>query len=201
MAYSQNDEEAVIIGLAENAGLKQGRFLDIGAYDGKAFSNTMRLVELGWGGVCIEPSPSVFPALLNLHKDNPNVEVIQAAVGVDSALIDFYDSGGDAISTTSFEHMQKWQAGWQGVNYKKFLVYTMPLSVVFRRYGFHFEFINIDVESTNWEIFSELPFDMLTGTRIICVEHDNRISQMAALAAPYGFNVAHSNGENLILSR
>ena len=200
MAYSQNDEEAVIIGLAEKAGLQQGRFLDIGAYNGKAFSNTMRLVELGWGGVCIEPSPSVFPALLELHKDNPNIEVIQAAVGVESALIDFYDSGGDAISTTSLEHMQKWQAGWK-VNYKKFLVYTMPLSVVFRRYGFQFEFINIDVESTNWEIFSELPFDALTGTRIICVEHDNRIRQMESLAATYGFKIAHSNGENLILSR
>lgn len=200
MSYSQNDEEAVIVGLAEKAGIKQGRFLDIGAYNGKTFSNTLRLVELGWGGVCIEPSPSVFLDLMKLHEDNPNVELINAAVGVHEGLIDFYDSNGDAISTTSLEHVQKWQAGYS-VKYKKFMVYTVPLSAIFRRFSYHFEFINLDVESTNWDIFSKLPFDSLTGTRIICVEHDGHIRDMDALASPYGFQIVHQTGENLILAR
>lgn len=200
MAYSQNDEEAVIVNLFEKLGVAQGRFLDVGAYDGKAFSNTMRLVELGWGGVCVEPSPSVFPALLKLHGDNPNIELVQAAVGVHAGLIEFYDSGGDAISTTSVAHRDKWQKGWS-VAYKKFHVFTVPLSALFVQFGHRFEFINIDVEATNWEIFSSLPFGLLPGTRAICVEHDNMIDRMLALAEPYGFQVEHTNGENLILAR
>jgi FkbM family methyltransferase len=198
--YSQNDEEAVIEGWFKQAGISEGRFLDIGAYDGKAFSNTYRLVELGWGGVCIEPSPSVFPALLKLHGDNQNIELVNAAVGVQPSLLTFYDSNGDAISTTSVQHMEKWQKGWS-VNYKKFLVYTLPLATLFQKFGYRFDFINLDVEATNFEIFAALPFEALTGTRVICVEHDNQMERMSALVRPFGFRPVHSNGENLILAR
>jgi len=200
MAYSQNNEEEVILQLLTESGVSIGRFLDIGAYDGKAFSNTMRLTELGWGGVCVEPSPSVFPALMKLHGQNPNIDLVQAAISPSSTLVEFYDSGGDAISTTSANHRDKWQRGWN-VNYTKFFVFTLPLSVLFARFGFNFQFINIDVESTNWSIFENLPFALLTATRVICVEHDNHIDQMASLAAPYGYRIAHTNGENLILAR
>lgn len=201
MAYSQSDEERVIVSALENADIKQGRFLDIGAYDGKAFSNTLRLVELGWGGVCIEPSPSVFPALLKLHAENPNIELVNAAVSAGGpGLIPFFDSGGDAISSTSVEHVRKWTQGYS-VNYKKFFVYTLPLEVLFSHFGHAFEFINLDVESTNMEIFQALPFQKLTKTRLICVEYDHQASQMLSIASAFGFRQIHLNGENLILAR
>jgi FkbM family methyltransferase len=198
--YSQNDEEVVIVDFFQKAGLTQGRFLDIGAYDGKAFSNTLRLAELGWGGVCVEPSPSVFPALLKLHGDNPNIVLINAAVGFSAGLVEFYDAGGDAISTTSVPHMQKWQMGWS-VNYKRFFVYTVPISELFAHFGMAFEFINIDVEDANWSLFQALPFNLLERTRMICIEHDGMADRMLALAAPYGFRQVYMNGENLILAR
>lgn len=41
-----------------------GFFLDIGAYDGILLSNTYYLEkELGWYGICVEPSPTTFPSL------------------------------------------------------------------------------------------------------------------------------------------
>lgn len=200
MAYSQNNEEEVIVSLCEKSGITQGRFLDIGAFDGKAFSNTLRLAELGWAGVCVEPSPTVFPGLLKLHGDNPNIILINAAIGFTAYLTEFYDSGGDAISTTSVSHRDKWQKGYN-VAYKKFFVYTLPLNELFSRFGFSFEFINIDVESTNLELFEALPFSFLTSTKIICVEHDNNIDRLCQVGAVYGFQPVHTNGENLILSR
>lgn len=181
-------------------GISVGRFLDIGAYDGKAFSNTLKLAELGWGGVCIEPSPSVFPALMKLHGQNPNIDLVNAAVSPSPSLVEFYDSGGDAISTTSAAHRDKWQRGWT-VNFTKFFVFTLPMPVMFARFGYNYQFINIDVEATNWDIFEKLPFDLLSANRVICIEHDNYIDQMVSLAAPHGYRVAHTNGENLILAR
>jgi FkbM family methyltransferase len=200
--YSQNDEETYIVGWFDKLGIKSGRFLDIGAYDGKAFSNTFRLVELGWGGVCIEPSPSVFPALLKLHADNPNIILINAAVSTHSGseLIEFFDSGGDAISTTNVEHRDKWQKGWN-VAYKKFRLWSLPLNDVFREFGYQFEFVNIDTESTNIPIFNALPIELMTGTRVICVEHDNQGDLIAHTLAPFGFTSILSNGENIILAR
>ena len=38
MAYSQNNEEEVIIGELARMNVQTGRFLDIGAWDGKGFS-------------------------------------------------------------------------------------------------------------------------------------------------------------------
>jgi FkbM family methyltransferase len=44
-------------------GRREGFFLDIGAYEGKAYSNTYALEQIGWKGVCLEPLPDVFDRL------------------------------------------------------------------------------------------------------------------------------------------
>jgi hypothetical protein len=64
MKYSQNDEERVINGVLDDA----GDFLDVGAFDGKLFSNTLKLYERGWGGVLVEPSPKAFDGLQRDRK-------------------------------------------------------------------------------------------------------------------------------------
>jgi FkbM family methyltransferase len=44
-------------------GRRDGFFLDIGAYDGKTYSNTYALEQIGWKGVCLEPLPDAFARL------------------------------------------------------------------------------------------------------------------------------------------
>jgi FkbM family methyltransferase len=45
-------------------GKRNGVFLDVGAYDGEKFSNTLFFEEsLGWKGLCVEPLPSAFQKL------------------------------------------------------------------------------------------------------------------------------------------
>jgi len=199
MSYSQNNEEAVITDYFKGT---KGHFLDIGAYDGKTFSNTLRLAEMGWSGVCIEPSPTVFPALLKVHGENPNITLVNAAICPERLprMVEFYDSGGDAISTTDMKHVEKWEAGYK-CKFQKFFVYMMPLAEVFTKFGCSFQFINIDVESTNHALFLELPFSHLTDTRMICVEHDGNDMNMEGKAHSWGFVRLSFNGENLILAR
>jgi hypothetical protein len=57
MKYSQNNEQEIILNFFNG---RIGRYLDIGAFDGVAASNTLALAELGWQGTVIEPSPWVF---------------------------------------------------------------------------------------------------------------------------------------------
>ena len=56
--YSQRDEEKYILEAFD--GKTDGRFLDIGAWHPTVFSNTRALIEMGWSGVMIEPSPGPF---------------------------------------------------------------------------------------------------------------------------------------------
>lgn len=59
-------------------GKRNGVFVDIGAYDGITFSNTLMLErERGWTGVCIEPLPDLFAELWQ----NRNCICVNAAIG------------------------------------------------------------------------------------------------------------------------
>jgi len=201
MAYSQNNEEEIIVSEFARLNIQSGRFLDIGAWDGKGFSNTFRLAELGWRGVCVEASPTVFPCLIKNHAGNPLITLVNAAVApAQATLVEWFDSGGDAISTTNPAHRDKWEKGWK-VKFTPFWVYTMPMIELFDKFGFDFDFINIDVESTNLEMFRALPWAALKQTKVICVEHDGHQHAMAQLAAQHGFRALGMNGENLILTR
>lgn len=196
--YSQNNEEAVIVEALAN--VPKGRFLDIGAYDGKTFSNTLRLVELGWSGVCVEPSPTVFPALLKLHGNNPAVTLVNCAVGVDDDWLEFYDSGGDALSSSSQDHVAKWTT-MANVKFTKYKLQTVSFNRLLSTFGYDFDFINLDVEALNWQLFQGLPLENLKQLKVICVEHDGKYEAIKQLTMPYGFGVVSLNGENIILKR
>lgn len=201
MSYSQNNEEEIIIAQLDRMNVQTGRFLDIGAWNGKGFSNTFRLTELGWSGVCVEPSPVVFPDLIKNHGSNPKIELVNTAISPDlPRLVRWYDSGGDAISTTSPAHKEKWEKGWH-TKFTAFWIYTMPMRQLFDGFGYDFDFINIDVEDTNIDLFRALPWPALTKMKIICVEHDLHQNEMSQLAAKHGFMVLGVNGENLIFTR
>jgi FkbM family methyltransferase len=60
------------------AGRRDGIFVDIGAYDGITFSNTLMLErERGWTGICIEPLPDIFAEL----QTNRRCICLQACIG------------------------------------------------------------------------------------------------------------------------
>jgi len=197
MSYSQNNEEAIITDFFNG---KTGRFLDIGAYDGKAFSNTMRLAELGWGGVCVEPSPNPLIGLLKHHAERPNIDIVNVALGETAGFMDFHDSGGDAISTLDMAHRQKWEAGWKA-KFTKFKIFTVTVPMLLDEVGPDFEFINLDVESLNIQLFRALPLEIMSKVRLICVEHDGHHAEMESIAGRCGYKQIAFNGENIILGR
>lgn len=196
--YSQNDEEKFIMEHFKDS--PPGRFLDIGAYNGKDFSNTYALVEKGWGGLCVEPSPKVFVDLLALHGKNDGIELLNAAITLGGGFCPFWDSSGDAISTTQLAHKDKWEKGWN-VDYKQFYVYAItPLQLV-TQFGINFEFINVDVEGFSADLFKALPIHLFKACKLICIEHDNQDGAIALKCSKLGYQVVAFNGENIIMGR
>lgn len=197
MSYSQNNEESVIL---EAFGDRVGNFLDIGAYNGRTFSNTLRLAELGWSGVCVEPSPTAFVGLLSVHQQNAKITLVNAAISLNPGWMTFYDSGGDAVSSASRSHVQKWTVP-NGPKFSPFDLMSVSVDQLFARYGVEFDMINLDVEGMNFELFMALPWADLAATKLICVEHDCHHVEMQQHAKNYGFEPLAWNGENLLIVR
>ena len=76
---------------------RNGVFVDIGAYDGVTFSNTLMLErERGWTGICIEPLPDVFARLQEARR----CVCVQACLGNrDEAAVDFLAVQSQAVDT------------------------------------------------------------------------------------------------------
>lgn len=227
--YSQNDEEDVIRKFFDSKGMckcahcldsgvieREGsdvlcpachgnstkvRFLDIGAYDGKTFSNTLALTERGWGGTLVEASPHAFIALKAQYKhrridakDGSGYNLVQACLGFDWRLRKFWDSP-DAVATDDPKHEEKWRSLGQ---YQEIMVPELPLTALLESCPGPYHFINIDVEGeTTEKLFRAMPFRAL-GCRLVCVECNDDGERFHAIGKALNLKPIHQNGENII---
>lgn len=60
--------------------LDADRFVEIGAYDGVKFSNTVMLAEAGWEGLYVEPHPQFAAECRENHKGHSRISVAQTAI-------------------------------------------------------------------------------------------------------------------------
>lgn len=193
--FTQRDEEKYILKFFKD---KPGRFLDIGAFDGECFSTTRALALKGWGGVCVEPSPSILPALHQRYDSRKDVEILEVAITDSTGEVDFYDSGGDMISTVNKEHMELWHNN-NGSPFTTVRVKSLTPADLFARTGMEFDFISLDVEGTNVEIFQQFPFEDLNRVKMICVEFDMQVYSILETVKKFGFILLHQTHENLLL--
>ncbi len=194
---SQTNEDEII---KEYFGDRKGRFLDIGAFNGVTFSNTEQLANMGWGGVCVEPSGIPFKDLLELYKERDDVQVCNCVItpGEPCGLSTFYDNAGDAVSSYDPEHMRVW--GEQGFQFHPFLTWFLPIQNLLAVIGTNFEFVNIDVEGTNFALTAAM-LPMLNGvTEMLCIEAENT-EAMKQMVASHGFELHQQTRENFIFVR
>ena len=191
MSYSQNEEERYI--LEACSGIEAGRFLDIGAWDARKFSNTRALFERGWRGVMIEPSPGPLKNLVLEYGSTEGMTVIGAAVGVEEKVAPIQITD-DALSSGEAAHIDRW------ASYAKYLgalwVPHLTPDWIMHQFG-AFNFVSIDTEGTSLNILDAiLKTEMLP--RCICVEHDNRIVEVSQIAQSRCYACVYTSGENMV---
>ncbi|MCL2647935.1 MAG: FkbM family methyltransferase [Phycisphaerales bacterium] len=164
-----------------------GRFLEIGAHDGRTTSNTLRLAEIGWSGVCFEPDERTFPKLKQEHKDRPHVICKQAAVTENTdGHVTFYPTDSTVAATTL--------KSFAGDCRTEISVPAMSVAMLLRTFGDNYDFVTIDTEGTSYELFKAMPWDRLKNVSLVCVEHDghrgkqyDRSREIVEHARKYGF--------------
>lgn len=72
MRYSQAGQDTWVMQTLKK---KDGFFVDVGAYDGVQSSNSLRLEEFGWKGICIEAGPEWFSYLQYNRPTTTNVNI------------------------------------------------------------------------------------------------------------------------------
>jgi FkbM family methyltransferase len=194
--FSQNDEQDYILEyFKENS---NGKYLEIGSFHPTKFSNTRALYEKGWTGVLVEPSPNCMKGLEEAYSNEPRITLIQAAITDYDGSIKFHNTEGDAIGTTDIGHKDKWERG-SGVKYTEITVKSISMATFLKEHGDNVDFINIDVESTNMQLFNLIPDWFFNRLKMICIEHDGRDVEMEQKLISFGFRKILLNAENLIM--
>jgi FkbM family methyltransferase len=191
--YSQGEEEKHILEHAPESGM----FLDIGAFDGITFSNSLALIERGWSGVMVEPSLRGFDALLSRHSENDKLKLVHAAIGLSRSLVPFWDSP-DAVSTTQRQNFEQWKEAGQFRH-----PYLTPQITIYELFKAipelsEIQFLNIDTEGTSADILLSFPFSH-AKPKIICVEYDDREDDIVGVANFVGYSVVYQSKENMVL--
>ncbi len=201
MSYSQNQEEQYIVDYFKDF---KGTLLDLGANDGKKFSNSLRLIELGWEANLVEPSPKAFKLLKELHKGNVKVDCIQVAIGEKNGIGVLAESGfhlndkSDIALLSSLipEETKK----WRGVSFDNVEVEVMDYKTLTQLIdNDKFDFISIDIESLDWIVLQQID---LTHTKLICVETNSiETEKYINYCAKFGMRLIYKNAENILMGK
>lgn len=197
--YSQGSEQLFIMEALSNR--TTGKFIDVGSYDVFRFSNVRALYETGnWYGVFVEPAPKNFRSIADHYAADGRITVLNIAVGEPGGTeVDFYESDGDAVGTTDEAHMKKW--GDAGVKYTKIKVPQMGVVDFFEKYGHGTDFLSIDTEATNINLFRHIPDWVFDEISLFCIEHDGNQEEIEGRLREQGFSTLYTNAENIILSK
>ncbi|HET6224664.1 MAG TPA: FkbM family methyltransferase [Bacteroidia bacterium] len=199
--YSQNQEEEHILNYFKDY---KGTLLDIGANDGKTFSNSLRLIELGWKAYLVEPSPKAFEKLSKLHANNKSVECVPVAIGEGNSKAILAESGWHLnhksdvalLSTLIPEEKKRWDKvafedkEVEVVDYKTFTELVDCKC---------FDFISIDAEGMDWQILSQID---LSDTKMLCIETNSvETEKYINYCIGFGMRLIYKNAENIIMAK
>lgn len=198
--YSQCREEEVILNWFKNRSI--GKLLDIGACDPFYLSNTRALIEIGFSGVLVEPVPSAVEIFKKEYKNNNKIEICSNAIDTTVGIKDFYIGQDSYLSTLSKEFTQNPNLLALNFKYKLSKVEAITPNMLFEKYGYDFDFIDLDVEGSNWDILQLIPFEKLNKLSLICIEHKHDdFKTINSFMIERGFTEVYKNTLNVIYKK
>ena len=139
-----------------------GYYVEIGAFDGKKKNSTIILEELGWNGVCVEPTPSSYAQLIKNRKCRcENVAIWKEDTTKEFAVYDLDPAWNGIVETLDKHHIDNLHKArtisvptktWNNLNLPK-----------------HIDYLQIDVEGAELEILNCIDWNT-QHISYICIE-------------------------------
>jgi FkbM family methyltransferase len=202
--YAQNKEDLAI---GAWFGDYKGTLLEVGANDGQTFSNSLALIEVGWGAWLLEPVKGVFEKLKNLHLLNRKVWFFNTAIGESDGEETIMVSGsimdkGDAslVSTLCFSDYEKWK---DHTDFTPERIKVRTWESFWRNVNLDLDFISIDAEGMDLSILKQINLSGV-GCKCLLIEHNGNAAtewEITKYAASHGLtNILLRNAENICLT-
>lgn len=177
---------------------RRGRFLDVGAYNGVEFSNTLPLLDAGWAGTYVEPSAAPFASLIdNLGGRVPQPVFVNAAIHPHGGLIHWWDDHGKCLASYKQAQVQR----WSHITFTPVLTCSITWEQLLAEAPGPYLFFNLDVEGNNSELMRLAPLDRI-GAELICVENDpgsgDDVPAMMRYLEDHGYRLWKKIGGNLL---
>lgn len=155
-SYSQIYEDLEIEKLLQNK--KEGRYLEIGAYQPKRLSNTYRFYKKGWTGIVIEPNPQVKELFESVR---PRDKFLNIGISESGGNLKYYQYLIPALNTFKKTNNKHKVIGITNIKTKK-------ITEVVKE---NFDFLSIDTEGLDAIILKSWPWGKFRP-KVICVETD-----------------------------
>jgi FkbM family methyltransferase len=166
-SYSQLGQDKKVYDFYK--GKREGYFVEVGAYDGVALSNTYALEKLGWKGICCEPLASRFGDLIKNRSAHCCNQAVYHTTGL---TVSFDIEGNYGMLSGINKHID---AHKHVVNKNKQTVtmQTISLNDLLERFEAppFIEYLSLDTEGSEYEILRTLDFNKWQFG-IIDVEHN-----------------------------
>lgn len=146
--YSQHGQDVWVFRTLNEK--PRGFFIEAGAFDGVTHSNSLMLENLGWQGICVEPSARRFASLC----ENRNCICVHALIaGKERPTAMFLDSG-DGLSGIAEHRLY-------GTSAESVEMKTRRMIDILRkcRAPREIDYFSLDVEGLEIEILADFPFD------------------------------------------
>lgn len=171
-----------------------GFFVEVGAFDGLCWSNTLPLVEAGWRGIMIEPDPISFASLQARHGGNDKLVLMNVAAGRKQCAANLYLGG--SISTMHKPTLRLYQElpdfSFTGLKEERtYEVEVRTMNVILRQGNCpkNYDVLVIDVEGSELDVLKGYAISRYRPTLAIVETHaryhDERLSAKAPLIDAY----------------
>jgi FkbM family methyltransferase len=167
MFCSQQGEDIFLIKNYFNKKISDGIYIELGAVDGKTYSNTYYLQNiLGYKGILIEAQPLMFNYL---KKIRPNNILINKAISNSKVPVEFI---GNTPCGGILQHMSKsFKNSWHKGS-KSYFVETEKLDTLCKKYNIKYvDFLSLDVEGGELDVLETINFSNVEYY-VICIELD-----------------------------
>ena len=177
-SYSQNFEDIVLNRVYSQE--KNGFYIDVGAGDPIAYSNTALFYNRGWRGINIEPSSKYFPKLEEKRPRDINLNI---AISNQVGEIEFLELEEPWLSTVNVEEGRK-LATRRGLTSSIRTVKCKTLDQIVSEYSIEYvSFLKIDVEGHENEVIEG--FSFLVRPKILVIEALSPLTQHDLVPSPW----------------
>lgn len=167
--------------LADIMNIKNGIYIEVGAFDGVSSSNTKLLEEYyGWTGILIEPSENAFNIL---YKNRPKSRCYQCALG------SFQEDNTYACGDFKGHTMSSFTNRRNKENSERVLIRSLQ-SILDECNIQHINFFSLDTEGYELNVLKGINFNKVTFDYLLIEIYTEQYDQIVTLLAEHGYQLS-----------